>query len=240
MQDCLKGKVAIVTGAGSGIGAAIACALSQKGCKVALLGRHLETLDKVAKSFDGTNLCVPCDVQDEASIAEAVRKVQDTLGPIEILVNNAGIFTPAEFGQMTTDMWDRIMNTNLRGTFLMCRYCWSDLCKNHGQIINISSIAGTQGYANSSAYCASKFGMNGLSAVLAIEGRNLGVRVNTICPAEVETNIWGDLATENEKRRMIHPGQIAEVAIQMLESGRNIQQNPIIITNTTSPWSPAS
>jgi NAD(P)-dependent dehydrogenase (short-subunit alcohol dehydrogenase family) len=232
----LQGQVALITGAGSGIGAAIARALSAEGAAIVLCGRRAEALAAIAQTLDGAHMCVPCDVRDEAQVQSAVEDAAEKLGRLDILVNNAGIFSQAPIEETTPEFWDDMLATNLRGPFLFARSAWPHLKQSRGQILNLSSVAGTQGFAGSSAYCASKFGLNGLSAVLAVEGKEHGIRVHSVCPASIETDMWLNSADDATRNRMMKPDQVADLVRWLLCSPRNLDIPQVVVTNFQSPF----
>ncbi len=231
----LKGQVALVTGAGSGIGEALCRSLAVEGCSIALCGRRVAELERVAASLSTETLCVSCDVSDVGSTEAAVQAAVGHFGKMHILVNNAGVFRPAPFEQLTTNAFDEAIATNLRGAFLMSKAAWPHLCAAHGQVVFLSSVAGTRGFPGSAAYCASKFGMNGLAEVLKIEGNPQGVRVLTICPGSVDTASWS--GTPHEVRmRMMRSEQVAEVVTSALTSPRGLDFQPIVVVNFSDPF----
>lgn len=236
MNEGLTGKVVLVTGAGTGIGAEICKDCSKQGARVALVGRRIEKLNETAAHLSGEHLTLPCDVNSESDIQDCVDNIIKKFGQIDVLVNNAGIFKPTPFCEIPTQDWDDVLTTNLRGSFLFSRTCWNELCKSRGQIVNMSSIAGTQGFAGSSAYCASKFGLNGLSEVLAIEGKEHGIRVFAVCPGSVETPIWEARAEPETLARMMKPHAISSLVTWLLTSPRSIAIGPVVVTNFENPW----
>jgi NADP-dependent 3-hydroxy acid dehydrogenase YdfG len=187
----LTGKIALVTGGGSGIGAASAKALADEGAKVAIAGRDQKKLDAVAKQI-GNVLAVSADVADQKQVASLVKTVTDKLGPIDILVNNAGTnLKERTFRELTPENWDRLIRTNLDGAFYAIHAVFPGmLAKKDGLIINIVSIAGKRASPlGGIAYAASKFGQAALGIGLAAEEKDAGIRVCNIYPGEVDTPI---------------------------------------------------
>ncbi|MGC1372803.1 MAG: SDR family oxidoreductase [Candidatus Sulfotelmatobacter sp.] len=190
----LSEQVAVVTGAGRGIGAAIASALSNLGATTVLCGRTRSALDSTAQAIEqagGRAEVIPCDVTDLSSVEKAVRQIESTYGRVDILVNNAGI---GGFGgplhQLPPEEWDQILNTNLRGVYYTCRAFAPVMIRaRSGHIINISSLAGKNPLPNGAAYAASKWGLNGLSYSLAEELRAHNIRVSVICPGSTNTDL---------------------------------------------------
>ncbi len=155
MERRLTGQTAIVTGAGSGLGEAIAKALAAEGAACVLAGRRPEPLQSIAaeiESAGGTALAQLADVSDEAQIERLVAQSVQTFGGVDLLVNNAGVFHIAPLIETTTARWDEMMAVNLRGAFLLCRAVWPHMVRRGGgQIVNVSSVSGVQGYADEAA-----------------------------------------------------------------------------------------
>ena len=190
----LEGKHAIVTGGSRGIGAAVAMELVSRGAKITVMGRDRETLEQRAAHMRGesgvTVAVEECDVTDSESVSAAFSHAIANLGPAYILVNNAGIAKSRTFTQLTRDVWDETIATNLTGTYL----CTSEvlpgmISAGEGRIVNIASTAGLRGYKTMSAYCASKHGVIGLTRALALETVKQGITVNAICPGYTDTDI---------------------------------------------------
>jgi len=194
----LKGKVAIVTGAGSGIGRAIAIRLSLEGAAVVaadLDGKAVEKLIKEIKSTGRTGLPMRIDVSLEKDVEAMVQGTLRHLGQIDILVNNAGTGSAGLIIDQTEEDWEKAMRVNLKGTFLCARAAAKEMIpRKRGRIANIASIAGKSGEEFIGAYCASKFGVIGLTQVLAKELGRHGITVNAVCPGYVWTPMWESLA----------------------------------------------
>lgn len=228
--------VAIITGAGSGIGAAIAHSLSSSGYDLVLAGRRETLLQDLANEIKTQCLVTACDVREESQIQDCIGKTVEHFGKIDVLVNNAGIFQPTPIDETSAEVWDEIMDSNLRSAFLMCKYAWPYLKESKGQIMNISSISATMGFPGGAAYCASKFGMNGLTAVLSVEGKPLGIRAFAVCPAQVATPIWEQRADAEQLEKMMTAEQIADFVTYLVNSPRNINFAPVVISNFNNPW----
>lgn len=201
-------KIALVTGASRGIGATLARGLAADGHRVAFGARDL------ADVADAPGLGVQLDVTDGASVAAAVAQVEAELGPIEILVNNAGIAGSAPLGKLDDALWDRIIDVNLTGCFRVTRAVLPGMvARGAGRVVFIASNAGLTGYAYTSAYCASKHGVVGFARALAAEVARSGVTVNCVCPGFVRT----DMTDEAVARIQRTTGRDADAARQALE-----------------------
>lgn len=227
MGQSLKGKVAFITGAGRGIGKAIAIALAKEGVNVGLLARTETALKEVASEVEGLNVKVAYAAVDVSSIEEveqAIEKITSDLGKADILINNAGIGKFASLLEMNPDEWKKIIDVNLMGTYYVTRAVLPQLIeKNGGDIINISSTNGLNGAATSSAYSASKFGVIGLTESLAQEVRRNNIRVTALTPSTVATDlaIQTNLIKENDEKYM-QPEDIAEFIISQLKLNRRV------------------
>ncbi len=229
----LKDKVAIVTGAGTGIGRAIALAYVQEGASVVLVGRTQETLAKVADevfALGGEALVVRASVSKPSDVRHVVEEALARFGRIQILVNNAGVFIYKGFLDLSLKDWDDTIDTNLKGIFLCCQAVLPGMVKQkEGNIINISSIHGKIGDANLAAHCASKFGVIGLTQALAREVIDHNINVNVICPGQVKSN-WVDepeaLPTPLSTR--LKPADVARVAVFLASPDSSIMTGSVI------------
>ncbi|MBA8794799.1 NAD(P)-dependent dehydrogenase (short-subunit alcohol dehydrogenase family) [Friedmanniella endophytica] len=195
----LSGRVAVVTGGASGIGAATAALLSRSGAAVAVLDRAAEPAAAVADELPGSTLALGCDVTSSASVAEVVERVEAGLGPVDVLVNSAGIVALAPAEQLTDEQWRTTIEVNLTGTYLCCRaFGERMITRGRGTIVNLASQAANVGLPEHVAYCASKAGVQGMTRVLALEWGGRGVTVNTVSPTVVLTPL-GRQAWDNEK-----------------------------------------
>jgi 3-oxoacyl-[acyl-carrier protein] reductase len=187
-----QNEVAVVTGAGQGIGRAIARKLFIEGCRIVVLDINESTAAESAQSIDSAgsrSLAIACDVSSEASVNQAIAKIKEKFGTIDILVNNAGITSDAIFHKMSLEQWQRVINVNLTGTFLMSHAVVPFMReKKSGRIVNISSTSayGNIGQAN---YASSKAGVIGLTKTLAKELGRYNITVNTIEPGVIETDM---------------------------------------------------
>ena len=237
MGNKLAHQTALITGAGSGLGAAIARALASEGAWCVLAGRRPEPLERIRLEIGASARAIPTDVRDEAQIEALVAQTVAEFGGVDILVNNAGVFHETPLAETTTALWDETLAVNLRGAFLLCRAAWPHMQKRgRGQIVNVSSVAGVQGYAAEAAYCASKFGLNGLTAALALEGKPHNIRVSAVCPGAVDTPLWEGRAASEVVQRMMQPEPIAELVRWLVTSPPSVDFGTVIVRNFQDPW----
>ena len=186
MNDALQGRHALITGGGSGIGAATARALAAEGARLSLLGRRREPLDALAREIPAT--AIACDVTDRADMERAFADARDANGPIELLVLNAGIADSAPFARTKRQSWDQIIATNLTALFDGAQLALPDLLDGEDKrLVIVASVAGLKGAAYAAPYVASKHGAVGLARSLALEFAKTGLTVNAVCPAFVDT-----------------------------------------------------
>jgi 3-oxoacyl-[acyl-carrier protein] reductase len=217
----IEGRVVLVTGAGRGIGRAIALAFDREGAKVALNGRTKKSLTDVQKELKETGAAsavVPGDVADEAAVSRLVAAAEQQLGPIDVLVNNAGVFVGAHVEKMDTLVFDRILAVNLRGPFLMSRAVLPGMkARRRGHVVNIASTAGRRGFAGGGAYCASKFGLAGLSEAMMYEARTSDVRVSVVYPSTVATDLVRKAGLPLDEKRAIQPEDVAAGVVSLVK-----------------------
>ncbi len=235
MTAPLHQQVTIVTGAGSGLGAAIARALAADGAHCVLAGRRRQPLAAVAAGLASARV-VPCDVTDPAQVDHLMAETLREFGALNLLVNSAGVFQMRPFEETTRELWEATQAVNLSGPFLTCRAAWPHLKASRGQVVNVSSVAGVQGFAGSTAYCASKFGLNGLSAALALEGQPHGIRVFAVCPGNTDTPIWDGQAPPAVQRRMMRPEAVADLVRWLVAAPREVELGPVVMRPFTDPW----
>jgi NAD(P)-dependent dehydrogenase (short-subunit alcohol dehydrogenase family) len=203
----LTGKVALVTGAGRGLGRTMACALAAAGADVAVAARTTEDLESLAGELSQIGCraeVVPLDVTDQASCEAAVESVTRRLGALNILVNNAGINIRKPFLELEIEEFERVLDTNLRGYFLCAQAAGRHMVKRGtGKVINISSIMGRVGLPTQTAYASSKGAIEQMTKVLALEWATLGVQVNAIAPTYFETELTRPLFEDPERNAFI-------------------------------------
>lgn len=226
-MESLSGKNALVTGAGKGIGKAVAIGLAKEGVNVALLARTASDLQAVADEVENEGVkavIVVADVADINSVNRAVESAIASLGNIDILINNAGIAAFGSFLELPHEEWERIVKVNLFGPYYTTRAVLPTMIeKRTGDIVNISSTAGLRGAAETSAYSASKFGLIGLSESLMQEVRKYNIRVTTLTPSTVATNLAFDLKlTDGNIEKVMQPEDFAELIISQLKLNRRV------------------
>ncbi len=208
----LENQIAIVTGAGRGIGKAIAEAYAAEGAHVVCAARSVDEIDKVAKTIGGS--AIPCDVSDEKSIQSLIDNVVDQHGRIDILVNNAGAVARLPVHELPVEEWDTVLNVNLRGLFLCTKYALIPmLSRKTGCIINISSGAGVSGPPNRSAYAASKHGVMGFTKVLVAEYLRKGIRSHVILPDATVSQMRSEGFPTEDPESLIQADDIADAAV---------------------------
>jgi len=234
------GQTALITGAGSGIGAAVAQALAAQGARLILAGRRHEALEAVAAALPPASqpVTLPTDVSDAAQVERLMAAAIAAAGRVDILINAAGLFHMAPLLDTSLELFDQTLATNLRGTFLCCQALWPHLVRaGGGQIVNVASVASVEAYAGNAAYAASKSGLVGLSGVLALEGRPHNIRVLVVCPAATDTAVWDGQAPSAVRDRMMPAAAVADLIAYLLASPRTLAYDPIVLRNFHNPWS---
>jgi len=240
-MESLANRVALISGAGTGIGRAIALALARAGVKVALCGRRPQPLDDAVAAIrgeQGEGLAIPADVSVAAEVARLVERTLDAYGAIDILVNNAAVGGGGEIHAHDLAEWDRLLQVNLRGPFLLARAVLPHMRRQgRGDILNISSESGLEHYPGDGAYGISKHALNELSELIQRENQGHGIRVATICPGMVVTEMTQD-SPGLDHAKCLQPEDIADLAMWLLTRRRNIKiGTPILIQTMENPWS---
>ncbi len=236
----LDGQVAVVTGGGTGIGRGVAAALAQAGARVVVCGRRAEPLTEVVEAIraaGGEALAVTADVSDEADAEALITAALERFGPLDILVNNAGIGGGGEIHSHSIEDWDQILRVNLRGPFLMARAVLPGMRqRQQGHIINISSESGLEHYRGDGAYGVSKHALNALGEYIQRENQDLNIRVNTICPGMVVSEMTQDSPGLKLDKCLV-PEDIADLVLWLLTRRANIKiGTPILIQTMVNPW----
>ena len=240
-MDAIAGRVALVTGAGRGIGRATALALARGGADVAVCARTVPEIEAVAAEVAALGRrthFLPLDVTDRAGIQRTVAAVTAALGPIDILVNNAGLHRSGPVQRLADAEWDAVLAVNLTAPMLLCRACLPHMYeRGFGRIVNVASVAGKVGLKNDSAYSASKHGLIGFTRSLALEAARKGVTVNAVCPSWTETRMMDEsieaialrtgrleaeiraaLLKDNPLGRAALPEEVADVVVFLVRS----------------------
>lgn len=237
-ENSLKGKVAVVTGGGRGIGEAIARNLAELGATVVICGRNSETLQATAaKMRAGGAECEPvtCDVVDFASVENLATRVRQTFGRCDILVNNAGLGSfSSPLHELPHGEWDKVMNTNLRGVYYCMRaFAPMMIAAKSGDIVNISSIASKNPLPNGAVYAASKWGLNGLTYSAAEELRKYNIRVTVVCPGSTATELSPHPGKDESK--MLQPSDVAHVVEMIVTQKPQSFASEVILRPTQKP-----
>ncbi len=214
----LEGKVALVTGASRGIGLAVARRLGSMGARVSLCARDVKRLESAADECTRAGavaIAVAADVTHPADIAKLVDTTEQLLGPVEILVNNAGVGHFGPFQAAREADWDKVVDTNLKAVFLLSRAVAPGMIRmKSGHIVNVASLAGKNVFSGGAIYCASKWGLLGLTGCMAEDLRAHGVRVSAICPGSVATEF--NLPGGRDRNKMLQPDDVAHAVAMLL------------------------
>jgi len=237
----LSEKVAIITGSSSGIGKAIALRLGEEGVKIAVAARRLDLCNTVKDHISargGKAIAVQTDISDQTQVDNLIDKTIDHFGQIDIMVNNAGIGGGNQISETTTETFDQVINTNLRGTFFCCRAGFRQM-RNQGTggiIINVSSVCGIDAWSGTGSYSASKYGIMGITKALADEGRNYKIKASAICPGGVASSLVDQSVEEIEASGAISPYDIAETVIYLAALSSNTVVHQVIVDRIGAEW----
>ncbi|HAQ07620.1 MAG TPA: 3-ketoacyl-ACP reductase [Bacillus bacterium] len=235
-MESLSGKTALITGAGRGIGRAAAIALAKEGVNIGMLGLTLANLEKVTAELEEFEVNVAgavADVSDLESVQHAVEHISGELGPIDILINNAGTAKFGGFLELDPKEWEKIIQVNLMGTYYVTRAVLPGMIERKtGDIINVSSTAGQKGAPVTSAYSASKFGVLGLTESLMLEVRKHNIRVSALTPSTVATDLAIESnLTDGNPEKVMQPEDLAELMVAQLKLNRRV------FVKTAGMWS---
>ena len=226
-MESLKGKTALITGAGKGIGRALAIALANEGVNLGLMARTESDLKSVVEEIAATGVktaIATADVSSMEAVNVAVEQIKAELGVIDILINNAGTGSFGTFMELEPARWEEIVKVNLFGVYYVTRAILPEMIERKtGDIVNVSSSAGQRGAAVTSAYSASKFGLIGLSESLMQEVRKYNIRVTTLTPSTIATDMAKDLKlTDGNPDRVMQPEDFAELVVSQLKLNRRV------------------
>ncbi len=241
----LTGRVALVTGAGSGLGEAVARRLAQSGACVACLDLDADRAARTADALGAAGadaMSIRCDVSDEGDVAAAVERTMERWDHIDIAVNSAGVDYVLGITELSVAQWDRVVGVNLRGPFLVSRAVFPRMAdQGGGDIVNVASTAALRAWGNASAYHASKWGLHGFSRALGVEGREHGIRVTTIIPGGMQTH-WFDRFPEQgiplpDERHLQDPMNVADsIAYAVAMPRGSVMQEMMVMPLTETSW----
>ena len=236
----LSGKVALITGGGTGIGRAIALAFAREGASVALAGRRLEKLREVLSEVEkdgGSGIAIECDVTRGKEVERAVRETTKKFGRLNVLVNCAGALHVSTVEGISEKEWDRVMTVNVKGPFLMSRAVLPEFRKaGGGAIVNIGSVLGLVAMKDRAAYCASKGGVTMLTKAMAIDHAHENVRVNCICPSIVETELVKGLFDKSEQGQALRKARIASIPLGRIGRPVDVAEMAVFLASEESSW----
>lgn len=237
----LQGKVALVTGAASGLGEATAHALAREGCAVACVDLRRAGLDRVVAALSGLDAectAFACDVSDAGAVFRTVEQVVARFGRLDVVVNCAAVDHTLSVDDMTVAQWDQVIAVNLRGPFLVAKGALPVMRRQRsGHIVNVASTAATRAWANASAYHASKWGLVGFGRGLGVEGRPDGIRVTTVIPGGMRTHFFDRFADQDiplpDERNLQDPANVAQVIVCALTLPPETALQEVIVTPLT-------
>ena len=236
----LSGKIAFITGGGTGIGRACALAFAREGAKVAVAGRRPEPLAAVAAEIQqagGESFAVECDVTDPASVESSLAQAEKRFGKLDIVVNNAGAVVVANAEHTSDADWDRVIATNLTGTFLVSRAALPALRRSGGgAIVNIGSVLGLVARKDRAAYCAAKAGVTGLTRAMALDHAGDKIRVNCICPTIVDTELGMQSISSRPDAQAERARRIAEIPIGRMGKPEDVAMMAVYLASDETAW----
>ena len=227
----LENKIALVTGAGSGLGQAIAQQFAAEGAQVAVADLNLEAAQNTAETIAPIACAIEVDVTRRSSVQAMTDSAELQLGPIDILVNCAGVSYVTPSLECSEELWDKTIDINLKGTFNCCQSLLRRMApRNQGCIINMSSQSGKAGNSQYAAYCASKFGVIGLTQSLALEFAPQNIRINALCPGVVFTPLWDNMLADYARKRNMKPEEVEPYFKSKIPLGRLCQTQDVAHT----------
>ncbi|MFO7776237.1 MAG: SDR family oxidoreductase [Candidatus Hydrogenedentota bacterium] len=229
----LEDQVVMITGAGRGIGRGLAEAFAKEGAHIVAVARSIPQINETAEAVRAMGrraVALPCDVTDSDAIKGVVETAEKDLGPIDILINNAGYAHFQSVAELPKEEWRRTLDVNLTGPFLCIQAVLPGMMeRQRGRIINISSMAGVKPYPEQSAYCASKHGLNGLTKVLAMEMREYNIGVHSICPGGLDTELTRKAMPDRDKSDWMTPADVAHAALYLATLSPRAATDEILI-----------
>ncbi|HEX8764721.1 MAG TPA: SDR family oxidoreductase [Candidatus Acidoferrum sp.] len=236
----LSGKVALITGGGTGIGRAIAMAFAREGASVAVAGRRLEKVKEVALAIEkqgGAAQALQCDVARGKDAERAINETAKKFGKFNVLVNNAGTLSVSTVDSISEDDWDRVITVNLKGPFLMSRAALKEFRRNGGgTIVNIGSVLGLVAMKDRAAYCASKGGVTMLTKAMALDHAHENVRVNCICPSIVETELVKGLFDDSEQGKRLKQSRMGTIPLGRFGKPADVADLAVFLASEESSW----
>ena len=236
----LSGKVALITGGGTGIGRAIALAFAREGASVAVAGRRLEKLRQVINEVhkqDGAGLAMECDVSRARDVERAVKGTVERFGRVNVLVNNAGTLHVSTVEGISEEEWDRVMTVNVKGPFLMSRAVLPEFRKcGGGVIVNLGSVLGLVAVKDRAAYCASKGGVTMLTKAMALDHAHENIRVNCICPSIVETELVKGVFDQSEQGQALRKARVATIPLGRIGQPVGVAEMAVFLASEESSW----
>ena len=201
-----------------------------------LVGRREDRLRAAAEGLDGSVAIIAADLTEPGESERVVAETLSLCGHIDVMVHSAGVFEKAPASEVTPDHWQRVLDVNLSAVMALTRAGWEALSESGGQIVLISSIAAVQPFEGNAAYAASKGGLNALGEVLRLEGRDCGIRVITLSPAQIDTELWDDKAPDAVRARMMPADGVGVLVASLVGTDRRIDIGPVVIRPVHDPW----